>query len=265
MLVTNKVKNVLLLLLLLLPLSLGQPLLSIPQTALSTDQARKIELLLVDQIKPLIDQIRPLVEDWKIEPQLADQIRPLIEDWLIFYDIDINDFTCEPGHCDVEYGMQQFQPLKRDENSIYNREYSVAEDDIFDPVIFDYSPNKRYYVNFYQTAGVSKEKHGVYKFYGSDDCMEIYLYDRLRKRTDLMFWLGSAEVAEAVFWGKENNMVVVVGNHVYKKDGKDYFFIYANNIRFYFLDSKSQKSQSYFFKKLKEKGVKDFDGNELKE
>ena len=229
MVVTKKMKNVLLSLLLLLPLSLGQPPLAISQTVLSTEQARKIE------------------------PQLADQIRPLIQDWLIFYDIDINDFTCEPKTCVVEYGMQQFQPLKSDENSIYNREYSVAEDDIYDPVFFDYSSDKRYYVDLFKSAGVYKNEHGGYQYDGGDDSQAIYLYDRLQKRTDLLIWLGLSEFAHAVYWGKKSSMVVLVGT---VSDEKDRFFIRVNNVTFHLLTPiKPRTDKGYFAKRLKEKGV----------
>jgi hypothetical protein len=189
-----------------------------------------------DPEKPLIDRT------------FAGKIKPTINKWLRFYNLDIYNFRGEP----IVQDAVPDPMYERDTASIYYREYS-HEHNVYNPMLYDYSPNKQKYLNVRETSYVYKDDDGKYYYYGGDDCQEIYLTDRRNKTKDLVLWLGSWSFAEAAFW-LDNNTYIIVGRNHYN-DFSLFIHIRGKYLRDYEYKLEQEPDEYYFRYDLKQRGV----------
>jgi hypothetical protein len=82
--------------------------------------------------------------DGPVEKGEADLLKPVLKSWLDFYNIDIYEFrkVTEEEGCSLES-----LAISEDTASIYYRKFDRERDDVYLPVIYDYSPDKRFYLN----------------------------------------------------------------------------------------------------------------------
>jgi hypothetical protein len=175
------------------------------------------------------------------------EIAPIIKKWTDFYKIDFAkakrvsvDSVCITCPSDTE--------------SIYYREFGENEN-TDKRIDVDYSPNKQRYVDLGMFYGYKKREDGKYDFWGWDDSQEIYLIDREQKIQNLVLWLGSSPIAEAVFW-KSNDIFMIVG---YNQLVRHFVYVYdmaKKTISYYEIISSKEKYQGYMNKVYwKEKGI----------
>jgi len=192
----------------------------------------------------------PYDEQKQITADLAKKIQPVINKWLKYYAVDINNFLLVNSH-DIE--LNKVDTLNP---SIYGHHFS-NEDDIYDPLIFDYSPDKTKYIDLLGTTGVFKEEDGKYYYMGSDDCQEIRLYDR-KKRFNIMFsFKGISSFADAAFW-VNNDMFILVGYNLYNDPGQYYMEVYNirdNRYEGYILPEKLSKEVSFGIEDMKRRKI----------
>lgn len=163
----------------------------------------------------------------QINKALAKQIKPLITEWLTYYQADINSFQCDDTISEQQTTLLPpsfYQTSTEEKDGMYYKRYE-KQDDIYEPHLFSYSPNKRYYINLWSQVGIYKCQNGKYCLIGRDDSQELYLYDRKLKRKDMVLWLGMSQSAEAVFWSK-NNKFIIVGKEFFDRDK---LFIFVNH------------------------------------
>lgn len=191
-----------------------------------------------------IESMPPSVKniDGKIQIKLSK--------WLKYYDINLSQFILTSSK------KIDFRSLESDTSSLYYREFNT-EDDIYSPLLHDYSPNKKFYVNLLQASGVYKED-GKYYYYGGDDCQEIYLVNRKNKTCSLILWLGSLQFCEAAFW-YDNNTIILAGRNNY--DDNQYFlyiFDLKKSVSFYYtLEAQLKNKRNNYFEdiNLKTRGI----------
>lgn len=181
-----------------------------------------------------------------VSAQEVARIAPIIKKWTDFYKLDFekarlisrNDSACIK--C----------PSTSETDSVNYRE-SEKELDTDERSDVDYSPNKQWYVDL---GIMYDEMDGKKYFIGWDDCQSVYLIDRKRKHQNMILWIGSAGLAEGVFW-KSNDLFAIVGydhNYLFIK----VFDITDETISHYQLILKEDNSGGYMNKVyLKEKGV----------
>lgn len=199
-----------------------------------------------------------------IDKNLARQIEPIIHDWLTYYKIDIYQFECandsQPCLSTIKTGIEHYQPKLKDTQSIYHKKFDLIRDDIYDPILHEYSPNQLYYIALLTSIGVYKTDKSEYEYLGGDDSQSIYLYDRLKHRVDLVLWLGISQMAEAVFWEKHNRFFVITGFGVFNYD-KQYedegLFIVINGDK-YVLKHTIDKNP-YYYETLQKRHINSID------
>lgn len=140
----------------------------------------------------------------KISAQEIAEIAPVIIKWTDFYKLDFAQARL------VSVDTSCFNcPPNPETCGAYFREFE-KELDSNNRIDVDYSPDKQKYVDLGVFYGYDKRENGKYVQIGFDDCQEIYLIDRRQKHQNMIIWLGSASIAEAVFW-KSNDIFMVVG------------------------------------------------------
>jgi len=179
-----------------------------------------------------------------IDAKTISKIKPKIEKWLHFYSIDIAGFKLIS---DVKYSMP-------DTTSIHYKEYGM-EDDFYDPQLYDYSHNKKRYVNILPTSGVARLEDGKCYYSGGDDCQEIYLIDRGKKENFMIIWNGMGSFSEAAFW-IDNNLLIIPGR---SHNGFEiHLFDLKNKYHSYYeYETDTKDITNYFFDRvnLKERGI----------
>lgn len=196
----------------------------------------------------IILQRDTLKEDF-IDKKLADKIKPAIRKWLNFYNLDIYKFR--KTNYDKETSPEKLA-IEEDTTSMYYKPFHKKSDDIYLPVLYDYSPNKRFYLNVLETAGVFKDEDGKWYYMGGDDCMEVYLTDRKKGNKALILWLGSSAFAEATFW-LDNDTFIIVGYDSY--DIPRHFLSLRGKINQSFYINKTPNDSSYFRYDLRSRGI----------
>jgi len=175
----------------------------------------------------------------------ACKIEPFLKDWLDFYKLNISCFKLQNSYCGL---------LENDSTSIYFRKYT-SDDDIYDPQLYDYSPDKIRYLNLITTSGAYREEDGKCYYFGGDDCQEIYLIDRNKKEKNMIVWKGAGGFCEDVFW-IDNNIFAIVGKE-YNKPEIILFDLSTHSYNHYINESKiDDTSPSYFFEvNLRERSI----------
>jgi len=192
-----------------------------------------------------------------IEPKLAAKIKPVLSDWLKFYDLDITQFYKTKSYSSDRRSVPvrdwKYEP---DSASIHLREYDKKYHDVYNPILYDYSPNKKYYLNLLETSGVYQSEDGTWSYEGGDDCQEIYLTNRQDKWTNLHLWLGASSFAEGVFWIDNDSFIIVYWNY---SDDSFVIDIYGKLSGVYSCKVKESPKESYFGYNLKKRGIKAYD------
>lgn len=179
----------------------------------------------------------------------ADRIKPAIRKWLDFYKLDIYSFL---GQIALNKLSLEDLAVEEDTLSMYYRKYERKSDDVYQPLLYDYSPNKRFYLNLLETAGVAKEDEKWY-YIGGDDCLEIYLADRKKGNKALVHWLGAGTFVEGVFWLDNKSYIIVGYEHLEKPQ---YFFqVNGEYSGRYYLSVDQLFESSYFRSDLELRGV----------
>jgi len=192
-----------------------------------------------------------LPKDNHIDKILADKMKPKIKKWLDFYNLDIYKFWGKQK----EGGILADLAINEDTASIHRKEFSKELDDIYQPVLYDYSPNKRFYLNVRETACVYKDDDdGKWHYEGGDDCMEIYLTDRKNMKKALVLWLGSTAYAEAAFW-LDNDTFIITG-YTYYDIPLRYIYLRGKINADYYIDMDNiPPGSDYFIHDIKSRGV----------
>jgi len=152
-----------------------------------------------------------------IDKKTADKIEPELKKWLYFYSLNIMKF-----YYSANGGCFSQDPLENDTTSMYYRAYTISND-IYDPQLYDYSPDKTRYVNLLSSTGVYREDDGKCYYMGGDDCQEIYLTDRKKKGNYMIIWNGAGSFSEAVFW-VNNDVFIVAGQRMEQMPGDTFVF-----------------------------------------
>lgn len=142
---------------------------------------------------------------------LAKQIKPVINTWLNYYKLNISDFIY------TGRSVLNLDDLRKDKTYPYYGEFQ-DEDDVYNPVLNDYSPDKTKYVNLMASLYVNMGEDGKYHFTGSDDSHQLGLFDRKNKSFIMVSFRGSRNFADAVFW-MDNNTFIVTGYDSYSEVG----------------------------------------------
>ena len=185
-----------------------------------------------------------------IDKELANKIRPFIYKWLKYYDLDILDFRFQnnvPLH---------IEEMKNDPTCPYYRTVDKT-DDVYIPILHDYSPDKSKYVDLLAATCVGLEDDGKYHFGGSDDCQHLSLFNRKDKSVVMFSIRGLHEFGDAVFW-IDNNTFVIVSSDLNEKDGIYMLEIY--NLKKdicdkYMLEGKCDKQELYYMFDMKARGI----------
>lgn len=178
-------------------------------------------------------------------------IKPAIDKWLKYYQIDIKDFVF-----DKERKLNLLQ-LRTDTAYPYYGKFE-ERDDIYNPVLYDYSPDKTKYVDLLTTTGVDIDEDGKYYFRGSDDCQQLGLYDRKEKTYVMFSFRGIHEFANAVFW-IDNNTFILTGYCTIEYPVGWYMLeIYdlrEDVCRSYILKKEYDEEESYSIAEMKARGI----------
>lgn len=175
-----------------------------------------------------------------IDKKTALKIQPKLKKWLDFYKLDIYKFRQIPVN--GTFASNLF--IENDTTSTYYRKYDTKADDIYDPVMNEYSPDKKRYVNILSSIGVYREDNGKYYYMGGDDCEEIRMIDREKKENYMIIWNGSGEFSEAVFW-ITNDLFVVAGGSWYDGTVSIELFDIANKKYSYYQSKSDGKPRDY--------------------
>jgi len=181
---------------------------------------------------------------------LAKNLKPALNKWMKYYNADISDFYTDGTSDEIDIELYN-KPFEEDTLSIYYRKYIKNEDDVYTPMLYDYSPNKKYYLTVRETSGVYRDEDGKWYYQGGDDCQEVYLVNRGSRKKVMIMWLGTSAFAEAAFWADNKTYVIV---------GRDYssltrrLFISIGGV-WYYSDRADFQDESYFEYDLKQRGV----------
>lgn len=185
------------------------------------------------------------------DKKLANQLKPVLKKWLDFYNLDINKFRLEQQG---EASSPEELAISVDTTSIYHKPFDKESDDIYEPVLYDYSPNKRFYLNVRETALVYRDENNIWRYDGGDDCLEVYLTDRTKGNKALVLWLGSSAFAESAFWLDDDTFIIV--GYEYYDDPKRFIFLRGKiNKNFYTDMDEIPPGSDYFVHDLKSRGV----------
>lgn len=183
--------------------------------------------------------------------ELAKKIKPSIAKWLEYYKLNISDFVYEGEK------VLHLDELRKDKTNPYYGEFQ-KEDDMYDPVLNDYSPDKTKYVNLMSSLYVGLEEDGKYHFKGSDDSHQLGLFDRKNKSFVMVSFRGFSYFADAVFW-VDNNTFVVTGYNSLFEVGYYYMEVYdlkKDTCRYYLLRKEYDRAgDSYGIYNMKSRGV----------
>ena len=186
-----------------------------------------------------------------ITKEKIKKIKPTINKWLNYYDLNIKDFVF-----DKEI-ILNLNKLRNDTTYPYYGKFG-KENDIYNPVLYDYSPDKLRYIDLVAATGVDVE-NGKYYYRGSDDCQQLGLYDRKEKSYVMFSFRGIHEFADAVFWIDNDTFALVGYNTMDYPIGWYALEIYdlKNDIcRSYILREKYDKEESYGIAEMKARRIK---------
>lgn len=186
-----------------------------------------------------------------IDKKLANKLKPVLKKWLDFYSLDINKFRLEQQN---ESSSLEDMAISKDTASIYHIQFDKKSDDIYLPILYDYSPNKRFYLNVRETAFVYKGDDNKWRYDGGDDCMEIYLTDRTKGNKNLVLWLGSSAFAEAAFW-LDNDTFIITGYMSYDSPCRYIYLRGKINANYYISMDEVPPGSDYFVHDLRARGV----------
>jgi len=179
------------------------------------------------------------------------KVKPAINKWLAYYNLNIKDFVFDKEK------VLNLNELRNETTYPYYGEFQ-KEDDIYDPVLYDYSPDKSKYIDLLAATGVYVENEKYY-FRGSDDCQQLGLYDRKEKSYVMFSFRAMHEFADAIFWINNNTFALVGYNTIDYPTGWYTLEIYdlKNDIcRSYILREKYDKKESYGIAGMKARGIK---------
>lgn len=142
-----------------------------------------------------------------IDEATINKVEPKIRKWLSAFHLNIKDFRLE-RHKQYE-GSFDWDVYKEGE-SMYYSPFKPEEDDIYEPSIYDYSPDKNMYIDVLPNMGVVFENDTI-KGYGTDDCQNIYLTNRKLKKKVMVLWLGSSQIIFDCFWINNSQFILVSG------------------------------------------------------
>ncbi|MDU1889254.1 MAG: hypothetical protein E6767_01070 [Dysgonomonas sp.] len=184
-----------------------------------------------------------------IPKPLVKKLKPVLNQWLNYYKADISDFYQRSPYSEVRIELYD-KPFEEDTLSLHYKKYDKVYDGIYVPMLYDYSPNKKYYLNVRETSYVYEEG-GKWYCDGGDDCQEIYLTNRKSQKKVMVLWLGSSEFAEAAIWA-DNKTYAIVGRISYGE--KPSLFIWIGGV-FYYSEKAAIGDKSYFRYDLERRGV----------
>lgn len=180
-----------------------------------------------------------------------EQIKPAIGKWLDYYKLNINDFIYD-GEKSLE-----LEQLRKDTTNPYYGEFS-DEDDVYDPILNDYSPDRTKYVDLMSSLNVYLEKNGNYYFGGSDDSHQLKLLDRKNRSFVMFSFRGLSNFADAVFWIDNDTFAVTGYNSVFEV-GYYYVEIYdlkKDTCTYYLLRKEcNYKNGPYGMYNMKSRGI----------
>lgn len=124
--------------------------------------------------------------------------------WLEFYDVSLEDF---------KYTNGSTIPLEQDSSSIYFYDFEQKQKK-YEPLIKEYSPNKKQYINLLtSTGGIFYYPETEEYFYiGVDDSQELYYIDL---DSELNFFLrinGLNQLTNDVLWIDNDTFVMLTVN-----------------------------------------------------
>ncbi|MDU1889253.1 MAG: hypothetical protein E6767_01065 [Dysgonomonas sp.] len=204
---------------------------------------------IIGQIE-LGDTLTIVMDTVKIDEVYANEIKPHIDKWLKYYDLDINDFR--------HYTRRtlHIEAMKTDTTYPYYGTFQ-PEDDVYNPILFDYSPDKSKYVNHFASLYVGLEEDGKYYFRGSDDSQQLYLFDRKGKSKVMISFRGISQFADAIFW-VDNDTFALVGYDSIDAPGMYLLEIYdlkKDICDKYILRKEYGKEESYGMVEMKSRGI----------
>lgn len=187
-----------------------------------------------------------------IDSELLKEIKPVIDNWLKYHDLNISGFMINnTNHLDIER-------LKNDKSyAYYNYTEFTKENEAYNPLFHDYSPDRMKYINLLEASLVSPESDGKYHYSGSDDSKGICLYNRKDKSAVLISYRGYLDEAEAAFWVNDD-MFIITGYARLNNPGEFTLEIYdisKNKQTRYSLAKAYKRDESYLLANMKERGV----------
>lgn len=196
------------------------------------------------------ENIQVKSEDVKIKPELANKIKIAANKWLKYYKLNIHSFIFyDQKNVDLEH--------HKNDTTFYSWDF-VENDDIYEPQLHDYSPDKNKYMNLFSSMGVNLEDDGKYHYSGSDDSQSLFLFDRLNKWAVMFSFRGISNFADAIFWIENDTFIVAGYNSSNYLD--EYFLIEIYSLKeniceSYILKEKLIKQESYEIYDMKVRGI----------
>lgn len=181
-----------------------------------------------------------------ISPDAAKHMEPALRDWLTFHDLDITGFRLM-SHAELDI----YAP--GDGDKYYHEAFDPAWHGQYKPVIRDYAPGKRRYINLLE-ATLVHEEDGVWHFKGSDDNQQIRLVDLDAERSIMFFFTGTLFV-DAAFWIDDDEFLLVQ----YDDFNKDYlirlFNLADKTLSIYRQHAESPPGHSYLQQNMENRGI----------
>jgi len=136
-----------------------------------------------------------------ISAEEVEKWKPVAGAWYDFYGMDIRQMKL--------YSSSAWDFYAERDEGIYYRPFTPA-DDSNSLELMQYSPDRQRYVDP-NICPVFLEDDGINYWYGGDDCIEIYLTDRLAKKKSMILWGGVCVCLDGVFW-KDNETFALTGS-----------------------------------------------------
>lgn len=173
-----------------------------------------------------------------ISSTMANRLKPILKEWLNYGNMNIEQF--------LEYDSGKFEPVYAEKLEL------EPEDLVYKPLLRDYSPDKRYYLDLLENILSYDSETNMYETM-FDDSQSIWLYD-LKDGTVLRAQLYNMnELCDAAYW-IDNNTFVLVGSNIYSSSFIQVFNLKDMTRNFYVM-KKSAPEKGFLYQNIKNRDI----------
>lgn len=189
-----------------------------------------------------------------IDTALVAKIQPLLSDWANFYGVAVKDFErLSSNHSFMPEHIASIDG-KTDETFFVVK---LSDTELkYEPLLREYSPNKRYYVPLYEHIVFYDDENKQY-YTGLDDSQNIWLYNTKTALGYMIQFVGSSSIAEGTYW-LDDNTLILLGKE-YDRETHLFFIIFdfGTMKSSYFYDNKGgdYEKNSFYRYVLEKRGL----------